>query len=323
RRLEREAEEVEDWFRGRERQRVAEVEVSRQKSAAAQAEQLRRVWLEKWIQLALEAVPSEAPRETRLDVHAQVQATLRSMDSTQAEGVTRRLVEGAMEKALAPWQRKEEIRRSLDASMGALPFAVRHDPAYAALRQRAWEAAVAAVGRISSLANRAEMVNAGTHALQPMIAEFEHIQDCQRAVACLYISGADWEEQTEAKESARRALASLPVGATQKQLEKVRDAAIAPLVARIEQRKEAARLEADQQRAHRAADWAVALNIGHIDTYLREEYEFDGGHTERIREAARLRKLIEPILIEELIEDPDLTVLEIRELIEDLVDEHL
>lgn len=46
RRLEREAEEVEDWFRERQRREAAEAAAERQRAEAALAEQRRQAWLQ-------------------------------------------------------------------------------------------------------------------------------------------------------------------------------------------------------------------------------------------------------------------------------------
>jgi bisphosphoglycerate-independent phosphoglycerate mutase (AlkP superfamily) len=54
---------------------------------------------------------------------------------------------------------------------------------------------------------------------------------------------------------------------------------------------------------------------------LEKEYEFDGGYAERRREAERLRPLIREGLIDELVENPNMSADEIRESIEDQIDE--
>ena len=64
------------------------------------------------------------------------------------EVITQRLVDAAVHRALRPWTRKQEIERALQAGMNKLAWDVRYRSEYAPLKQRAWEAAVAAVGKV-------------------------------------------------------------------------------------------------------------------------------------------------------------------------------
>jgi excisionase family DNA binding protein len=57
RRLERDLEECEDWFRARLQQQAAKEEEKRRRAEAARAQEARREWLQKWIQVGLHAVP--------------------------------------------------------------------------------------------------------------------------------------------------------------------------------------------------------------------------------------------------------------------------
>jgi hypothetical protein len=88
-------------------------------------------------------------------------------------------------------------------------------------------------------------------------------------------------------------------------------------------RKEKARLESEQQAQRRAVEWQVELQLDHIARYLEQEYEFDGGYGEMRREADRLRPLIREALIDELLENPDMSADEIRESIEDQIEDHV
>ncbi len=63
------------------------------------------------------------------------------------------------------------------------------------------------------------------------------------------------------------------------------------------------------------------LQLGHIAKYVEQEYKFDGGYWEIQREADRLRPLIREALIDELVENPDMSDEEIRESIEDQIDD--
>ena len=65
------------------------------------------------------------------------------------------------------------------------------------------------------------------------------------------------------------------------------------------------RVESERQDKRRALGWKVDGYLGHIEEYLEQEIEFDGGYWEMRRERDRLRPLIRQALIDELLEDPD------------------
>jgi len=233
-----------------------------------------------------------------MEVHTTVQEALSVLQPSQPEAITRRLVDAAVHRALGPWRRKQEIERALTASMNSLAWAVPCGSEYAPLKQRAWDAAVAAVRKVREEASYNEIETAAVQAVQPMIREYEHQQVCQRRVGRVYIFDATREEQEAAKEVVRQALAALPSGAEPKQLEKAEETALAPYKAAVAMRKEKARLESEKQAQRRAVEWKADLQLDHIARYLEQEYEFDGGYGEMRREADRLRPLIREALID-------------------------
>ena len=87
RRLEREEEEVEDWFRERQQRQAAQHAAERQKAQTAQAAQQRRQWMDGWVQHALNSLPRDVPREIELDVHENVQQALANLQASQPESI--------------------------------------------------------------------------------------------------------------------------------------------------------------------------------------------------------------------------------------------
>ena len=69
--------------------------------------------------------------------------------------------------------------------------------------------------------------------------------------------------------------------------------------------------------------WKADFQLDHIARYLEEEYEFDGEYSAMRSEADRLRPLIREALIGELVENPGMSADEIRESIEDQIDDAL
>jgi hypothetical protein len=189
------------------------------------------------------------------------------------------------------------------------------------LKQRAWDAAVVALRKVREEASYGEMETAAAQAVQPMICEHEHQQACQRILGRVYIFNATREEEEAAKEVLRKALAALPIGATKKQLETAEETVLTKYKAVVAMRKEKARVESEKQSQRRAAMSKVDLQLDHVARYLEQEYEYDGGYSEMRSEADRLRPLIREMLIDELFENPDMSDEEIRESIEDQIDD--
>ena len=320
RKLDCELEETEDWFRERQLRQAAAEAAERQRTEAKQAEQRRLRWMQRWTQYALNSMPYDSRREVELEVHTAVHEALSVLQPSQPDAITRRLVDATVHRALRPWTRKLEIEHALKAGMSRLAWDVRCGSEYAPLKQRAWDAAIAAVRKLREEASYNEMETAAMQAVQPMIREYDHQLACQRIVARAYIFGATREEEEAAKEAVREALAACPVGAATKQLEQAKETALTPYKAAVTTRKEKARLESENQAQRRAAAWKADLQLDHIMRYLEQEFDFDGGYGEMRREADRLRLLIRATLIDELLENPNMSADEIRESIEDQIE---
>jgi hypothetical protein len=315
--------ETEDWFRDRQRQESAMEAMERQRIEVRQAEEQRVLWMQEWTQYALNSLPYGARQEVEMEVHAMVQEALSALQPSQPEAITRRLVDAAVDRALGPWTRRQEIERALKTGMSSLAWDVQFRSEYAPLKQRAWDAAVAAVRKVRVEASYNELETAAMHAVQPITREYEYQQACQRIVRGVYIVGATCEEGEAAKEAVRRSLAAMPIGATVSELEKVGETALATFRSAVATREEKARLESEKQAQRRAAEWKVDLQLDHIARYLQQEYDFDDGYSGMRREADRLRPLIRKALIDELLENPDMSTEEIRESIEDQIDDGL
>jgi hypothetical protein len=285
RKIDRELEENEDWFRDRQRRQVAVETAERQGTEVKQAVQRRLLWVQQWTQYALNSLPCGARQQVEMEVHTMVQEALSVLQLSQPAAITQRLVDAAVHRALSPWTRKQEMERALQAGMNRLPWNVRCGSEYAGLKQRAWDAAVAAVRKVREEASYNEIETAAVQAVQPIIREYEHQQACERIVGRVYIYDATREEEEAAKEAVRKALAALPIDAAPKQLEKAEETARAPYKAAVATRKEKARVESEKQAQRRAVAWKADLQLDHIARHLEEEYDFDGGYGEMRREA--------------------------------------
>jgi len=323
RKVEREIEENEDWFRERERREAERKAAERRKAEAEEAEQQHQQWVLEWTQYALNSLPWGARQEVEVGVYTAVQEALSLLQSGESQGVTQRVVDAAVHRALAPWTRKQEVERALTAGMDKLGWNVLHRSEYAPLKQRAWDAAVSAVRKERAEASYQEIETAAVQAVQPMVREYEHQQACQRIVSGLYLFDLDYAEQDPAREAVRKALAVLPIGADAKTMERAQERALAPYKAAVATHKEKARLQSERESQRRIAESKADYQLSHIATYLRKEYEFDGGYGAMLREVNRLRPLIRAELIEELMENPNMTAEQIRQSIEDQIDDEL
>jgi excisionase family DNA binding protein len=335
RRVEKEAEEVEDWFRDRNRRQAEIAAAERQKAEAAQAEQRRRKWLDSWIQYALNSRPHDAPRETELEIHQVVQTALASLSPDQPQYTTQRLVDAAVEKVLRPWKRKKEIRSAAESALNRLPWDINYRPEWAPVKQRALEAAAAAIGKLPADATSSEMQQVAWLAVQPMAQEYAQWQACRELVRWITLPGGTYAEDQQARQAVSEALAQLPVGASQRELEKTKEAALEPFHAAIEKRKADAQGREDQARrereeARQRADVEQRVDrrlSSHLGEYIREMEEEDDIEVEnpadRWELENNLKKRIRPLLLSQVREEPDMSDPDIDELVEELIEEHI
>jgi hypothetical protein len=321
RKLDREIEENEDFFRARERQQAAVEEAERRKAEAQQAEQQRLRWVQRWTEYAISSLPYDARREVEVEVYAAVQEALSALQPRQSDSITLRLVDAAVHRSIAPWTKKQEVERALKAGMNELPLDIQCGFAYPLLKQRAWEAATSAVRKARDEASYHELKTVAVQAVQPMIREYEHQQACRRIVGRIHIYGATIKEMEAAKDAVRQALAALPIDAAPRQMEKAEETALAPYKAAVAAREERGRLESERQSRRRAAEWKVDLQLDHIARYLEQEYEFEGGYWELRREADRLRPIVREVLVSQVLKNPEMNTDEIRESIEAQIDD--
>ncbi|MGB9454975.1 MAG: hypothetical protein WCB12_02965 [Bryobacteraceae bacterium] len=242
--LRKQKEEQLDWFREREEREAAreaqQLEAEQRRQTEIAAEQRRQPWRMRWLEYALNSIPSNAPQSVRLDVYQAVDDTLTNFEPTQPDSLTRRLVGAAVDRALAPWRNMVQKEACIGEACEDwnLPCNMRHDRAWKA---RMCEAASAAVGRLRPGASVGEMDAAARQAIVPLAREFEHQRACAEIIASVRgeLSGADTAEAEEGKECVQKALAELPAGASRREMEKARDRALELIRGRI-----AARLDA-------------------------------------------------------------------------------
>jgi excisionase family DNA binding protein len=321
RRLERETEQVEDWFRERRQLEIDRETAARQRAEAAQAERRRREWINRWIQYGLNSMPPNAPRETQLEVHASIEQTLAKLQCAESSFTVVQLVGAAVEKALGPWRRIQKRQDAIDYGVNQLAWEARMRPEFSQLKLRAIEAASDAVSRCRSEATAEEMRLAAEQAISPVVREYEHHQVCQRLLEWIHLPGATREDLEQAKATIQRAFSSFPVGTPRKKLEQAKQSVLDKFAVRIAQREKAQRLEAEDQELRQDAERKARAYLGHVERYLSKEYRFDDGPSAMREEARHLRDVILRTLVEDLMDEPDMSGEDIQNRIEELIDE--
>jgi hypothetical protein len=250
-RVHREEVEIDDFHAEREKrlreqeeqenlryQEQVEADLREREKAAAGAQ--RRQFISAWIEYALRQKPYSAPTEVELDIHEQVLGTLEKVDANERDSVVRRLVDGAVERGLRPWNTETAKVAALKAAVSSLPYGMRWNDTW---KHRATRAAIEALENVRPGASRDEFDALTRAALEPLTLEFELAQRVENAINSVSISGANRDELSEAHEVIREALADLPVNSTDRQIMQARERTIKPLADSV-----AARLATEQRR---------------------------------------------------------------------------
>jgi hypothetical protein len=341
RKLERELEETEDWFREREAeeeeqlaaQQQAELEraeAERQRKVREKAEREREEWLESWVRYAFRSLPLDAPPELRLEVHQAISARLLQLQPIPSRDVTGKLVDALVERTLIPWRRRKEIEGVLvQARDWGLPSQARGIEGLSTWQVKAVRAAADAIDKLRNDASIEEVKAVANQAVAAVSQEFEHSEQCQRLVKHLWLELRDAtdDELLAAQREVEKALACLPSSASQRDRETGRDNGIRPLREQIAARlAERARSRAEQARRFQADLKLTNLHslifdhIGHLGK--PDELEFTG-FEDQWGTAGKLEEKIRPALFQELLGDLNLTDAQIGKRIEKLVAEHL
>lgn len=230
--LRRQKEEQLDWFRERE-DRDAEREAQRQeveqrRQVQLAAERRRQTWKTEWLEHGLNEVPCEAPQSVRLDIHKAVAQALEDLDPSHPDSTTLRLVDAAVDRALTPWRTAKQIADAIKDACESdnVPWDMRQDSTWKA---RMYQAAGAAVGRLRNGASGQEVETAASHAVAPLVQEFNQGQACAAMVKDVWVRLSGWNsaELDKGKEAVGAALEKLPIGASKRELERARENALA------------------------------------------------------------------------------------------------
>lgn len=249
RRLELELSGVEDELNARQRvqdeQRAEEERQEQMRRSAEDARRQRQESCEGWERYALNSVPHDAPPDVRLEVHQAVRDRLEKLDPLPPRDVSQRVIDALVDRAVGRWRRTQQIDRIIEDAVNQLPSGAR-----SYLKPTKWQLSALADARQAVVeaghgAPLSEIEFAVERAIERVAAEFKHEEQIAEFVRrhWSWLSGESYEERQQARQLVEEALAQLPVGASQQQMEQARDAALAPLRDRIASREEHARRE--------------------------------------------------------------------------------
>jgi hypothetical protein len=133
----------------------------------------RREWTDQWVASALKAVPKDAPREIGLDVARAAEEILSELTPQQPQSITHGLVLAAIEKALRPWRRQEQIEEIIQLSPKQLPFLAQDYFEPTMWEMKAVETAREAIQCLPSDAGVEQLRQAAIRAGRQIAAEFQ------------------------------------------------------------------------------------------------------------------------------------------------------
>ncbi len=271
----------------------------KEKEREAKAERQRRQWETTWTEYALNLVPQDAPRGLALEVREAALDLLRPLEPDQPRELTQRLVQAAVEKTLQPWLRTMEIDKAIAQAANQLPLSARSSFRPTEWEARAMRAASDAIAKLECNAPLARIRATAIEAGNRVRAEYEagravedHRHFCQQLVDSVFLVGGTPEQERDAVQAVKEALAEFPVGTSHTELERCKDATLAPF--RVAAR--AAR-DADQYLAH------VGNYIERLNTLENGPGHFEG-YSERRRLAQQIEKEIRAALIDRLSQEP-------------------
>jgi len=351
--LRRQREEALDWFRERAAREAEQLSAEQlrdqQERAKIEADRQHESWLKSWEAYALQrlqALAYDAAPEVRLDLHSTVRERLSSLHPMPAAEVVRKLVDAEVEKACQVWRARKETAGAVEYAMRRLPWDVQHNSDFVHLKLRALKAAAEAVDNIPG-SDRRTKEELAVRAVQPITDQYEHIDRASRIVRGLasLLPGATAAELQEANRIVAEALAKSPLGTDKVGMEKIRNAVVTPVRDQVIQRQrqeeekllsekqarameqEAARQKREALELRSAAERRVDCKLFRVDDCLRElerknQIVFDS-FPARLEIGQKLKSRIREILVQQIVQKPQLSEEIVRKRIDALTIKHV
>ena len=310
-----------EWFRERDRQQEESQAAAAQaliNRGATQAACAREQWHYRWLEWALESVPWGVPDESRLDVRQEVDKTLQTLQPQTPESLTRKLVEGAIQRGLRTWRSVQDTEKALGGVLMQLPRSATSPRQPTKWQIRAGEEANNAVSRLPDGASFGAKLAAATAAVQKITLEFEEETLRQKIIdESIPLPLLSSTEKEDTRAAIRTSVESSRPGSSEAELRRARQAALKPFEDTHRQKENRQRLERNVDRG-----------LDHIRTFLNQLWNdgelegFENG-LEVWSYANEIREDVRAELLEDLEDEQEITDHKIRALIEDIVDDLL
>jgi excisionase family DNA binding protein len=82
-------------------------------------------WADSWLEYGLKSLPANLPREFVLQVRPAIEEALRTVSPTRPRTITEQLVLAAIQRAVEPWKRQQEVEKAIKQATEELPFEIR------------------------------------------------------------------------------------------------------------------------------------------------------------------------------------------------------
>jgi hypothetical protein len=229
-----------------EERRQAELEERRtQQRQAELAAEDRRRFERRWLLYALASRPPDDCPDYALLVKTEVLSALADIETDEDDSTVQQLVDGAIARALAPSREAEERRRArhraVEHALDTLPVYARWDDHW---ESQARALASKAVDDAGQDATTKDLTALASVAVEPIVQQYRHYDRIQSAVKSVFVPGGNLDDLEEVREAMTTALSALPVGASDRQFEQVKAAALGPVQQRIASRRMMTRMEA-------------------------------------------------------------------------------
>jgi len=339
-RLQRRIDTEADYSRKREarieQERRDEEEAIHARQAALNAQRDRAQWLQRWEEQALRSLPYNATPQTRLEVHQQVRARLSGLDPLPTATTVQSLIRAIIDEAMRVAKCREESHDIIERLMMDLPYDLKYSKEFALERDAALTLMGEALERLPVDASVERKQATARLALEPVMVCYRHQLARQALLNGLYgmIPRANQAEKQGAWKALAAALQQVPVGANQTTLEGERDRVVAGVMEKVENREEDERRRATEEERRReeasrrsAAEYKAASVISQVDVVLQElegqgVLEFDG-LADQVDVTRRMREKVSPLLVEQLLKQPELSTDQVKKRIAVLVGKNL
>ena len=310
-RVHKEALELADYFEDRESRRLAReieedrrefdaTEKRRQQREAQSAAQERRAFEAEWLAYAINERPWDAPPDYAVIVQGEVLSALAAVSLAQDHWTVRSMVDAAIARALQPWRdgqaRLEAKHRAVESTLSDLPFWMKHDDAWG---PRARQIAEESVDSARDGATASQMAIAAKLALNPLRAEYEHAERIKQAMGFVYLSNGTKEDNQNARDAVRDALAGLAVDASDREIERTKQAALEPIRQRIAARIQQEREERERQEAKLRLVEVGLREVSEYASKMLKQFEYEDSESSFSIEL-RVRNKVHKTLSEEL-----------------------